>query len=159
MLAAGWQAQALDAPGKFLVSAADLRAPRRARAYLLTDETVAQTAEYYAALRPRLDETSRLALDGHQAASTPPEPDAVDANAPGPGLQWGSGEQLDPEAVLWAALSLASADGISVADLVTEIGMSRRWIYYRLQELAATGQAVQVSRGLWRAAIEGPADA
>jgi S-DNA-T family DNA segregation ATPase FtsK/SpoIIIE len=159
MLAAGWQAQALDAPGKFLVSAADLRTPRRARAYLLTDETVAQTAEHYAPLRPQLDETSRLALDGHQAPSAPSEPEAVDANAPGPGLQWGSGEQLDPEAVLWAALSFASADGISVTDLVTETGMSRRWVYYRLQDLAATGQATQVSRGLWRAAIEGPADA
>jgi hypothetical protein len=30
--------------------------------------------------------------------------------------------------------------------------MSRSWVYYRLQELASTGRAVQVSRGRWVAA-------
>jgi hypothetical protein len=30
--------------------------------------------------------------------------------------------------------------------------MSRRWVYYRLRELAATGRAIQVTRGQWRAA-------
>jgi S-DNA-T family DNA segregation ATPase FtsK/SpoIIIE len=35
MLAAGWSAHTLDAPGKFLVSAPGLDVPRRARAYLL----------------------------------------------------------------------------------------------------------------------------
>jgi S-DNA-T family DNA segregation ATPase FtsK/SpoIIIE len=158
MLAAGWQAQALDAPGKFLVSAADLRTPRRARAYLLTDETVSETAEYYAALRPQLDETSRRVLEGHQAPRATLQPEA-DGDDSAPETQRGSSESIDPEAVLWAVLSLAPPDGISVADLVTETGMSRRWIYYRLQDLAETGQATQVSRGLWRAAIEGPADA
>jgi hypothetical protein len=38
---------------------------------------------------------------------------------------------------------------------VIEAGMSRRWIYYRLQGLAESDHAVQVSRGLWRAAVEG----
>jgi hypothetical protein len=38
---------------------------------------------------------------------------------------------------------------------VLETGMSRRWVYYRLEDLAGSGDAVQVSRGLWRAAIEG----
>ena len=44
MLAAGWQAHTLDAPGKFLVSAAEHDTPRRGRAYLITDEVVASTA-------------------------------------------------------------------------------------------------------------------
>jgi hypothetical protein len=30
--------------------------------------------------------------------------------------------------------------------------MSRRWIYYRLHELAATGIVVQTIRGHWRLA-------
>ena len=41
MLAAGWNAHTLNAPGKFLVAAAEHDTPRRARAYLLTDESVA----------------------------------------------------------------------------------------------------------------------
>ena len=40
MLAAGWQAHKLNAPGKFLISAPEHDTPRRARAYLLTDEAV-----------------------------------------------------------------------------------------------------------------------
>jgi hypothetical protein len=34
--------------------------------------------------------------------------------------------------------------------------MARRWVYYRLQEHARAGRAVQVRRGYWRAAR--PAD-
>ncbi|HEX3959494.1 MAG TPA: hypothetical protein VHZ03_23160 [Trebonia sp.] len=45
--------------------------------------------------------------------------------------------------------------GNTVVRLVIEAGMSRRWIYYRLQGLAESDHAVQVSRGLWRAAVEG----
>ena len=40
MLSAGWNAHTLNAPGKFLISAPEHDTPRRARAYLLTDETV-----------------------------------------------------------------------------------------------------------------------
>jgi hypothetical protein len=29
--------------------------------------------------------------------------------------------------------------------------MSRRWVYYRLRQLADTGQAIQTERGNWRA--------
>ena len=52
MLAAGWQAHTLDAPGKFLVSAAEHGTPRRGRAYLITDEVVSSTASLHAGLRP-----------------------------------------------------------------------------------------------------------
>lgn len=48
-----------------------------------------------------------------------------------------------------AVLRFAPDSGISIPELVTETGMSRRWIYYRLEELVAVGRVVQVGRGLW----------
>ncbi len=59
MLNAGWHAHTLNAPGKFLVSAPEHAVPRRARAYLLTDDDVARTAAMYAGRRPQLDDVSR----------------------------------------------------------------------------------------------------
>ena len=29
-------------------------------------------------------------------------------------------------------------------------GMSHRWVYYRLRELADAGRAIQIRRGVWR---------
>ena len=58
MLTAGWHAHTLNAPGKFLISAPEHDTPRRARAYLLTDEAVSDTASRHADLRPALDEVS-----------------------------------------------------------------------------------------------------
>ena len=55
MLRAGWDAHNLNAPGKFLVSAPGHDRPKRARAYLLTDQVVTETAARYAAYRPPLD--------------------------------------------------------------------------------------------------------
>ena len=158
MLAAGWQAQTLDAPGKFLVSAAEHRSPRRARAYLLTDQAVAETAAQHAALRPELDEASRRAIEENEPAGQPPPdtppdvPAHFDTAEPFTDGPTGSDQGIDPEVILWAALSLAPDEGTSVPDLVTETGMSRRWVYYRLREHAAAGRAVQVTRGQWRAA-------
>jgi hypothetical protein len=43
MLAAGWHAHTLNAPGKFLVSAAEHDTPKRARAYLATGQAIANT--------------------------------------------------------------------------------------------------------------------
>ena len=63
MLKAGWDAHNLNAPGKFLVSAPGHDRPKRARAYLLTDEVVADTAAHYASIRPVLDAESRRAID------------------------------------------------------------------------------------------------
>ena len=62
MLSAGWQAHRLNAPGKFLISAPEHDTPRRARAYLVTDEAVTVTAARYADLRPALDEVSQQAI-------------------------------------------------------------------------------------------------
>ena len=59
-----------------------------------------------------------------------------------------------PEAILWAALSLAPDEGTMVPDLMDATGMSRPWIYLRLRELAEQGHVIQVSRGRWRAVTD-----
>jgi DNA segregation ATPase FtsK/SpoIIIE-like protein len=144
MLSAGWHAHTLNAPGKFLVSAPEHDTPRRARAYLLTDQTVSATADHHAGLRPELDETSLRAAT-----------ELADRHAGAPALQTGTSQGDDvrqgAEVLLWAALSLAPEEGISVPDLMQATGMGRSWVYYRLQEHAAAGRAVQVTRGQWRA--------
>jgi hypothetical protein len=144
MLTAGWNAHTLNAPGKFLISAAEHDTPRRARAYLVTDEAVAYTASSYAYDRPTLDEASRQALDDRDDWGPPdaPEDDAVAGS---------DADDDQPEAILWVALWLAPDDGITVPELMDATGMSRPWIYLRLRELADMGRVIQVSRGRWRA--------
>jgi len=144
MLAAGWQAHTLNAPGKFLISAPEHDTPRRARAYLVTDEAVTETASRHENLRPRLDEVSLRALSERPTAHPP-----AAGGGPGLGLEPDMGD--GPEELLWAALCLAPEDGVPVADLVAATGMSHRWVNYRLRALADAGQAVQVKRGVWRA--------
>ena len=134
MLAAGWHAHTLDAPGKFYVLADGHNQPRRARAYLVTDEHVRETATRYAGHRPDLDPLSRAAIDQQPRAIEPPT-EAVD----------------DPEQALRTALNQASDNGLSIAELIDATGMRRTWIYDRLQALAASGHARQVTRGRWRA--------
>ena len=155
MLSAGWQAHRLNAPGKFLISAPEHDTPRRARAYLVTDEAVTVTAARYADLRPALDEVSQQAITD-RAQTRADEPglgpsrrhEAGGGNGP-------HGDRDTPEAILWAALSLAPEEGISVARLMSATGMGRRWVYYRLRELADCGRAVQTYRGNWRSAPGG----
>jgi hypothetical protein len=60
-----------------------------------------------------------------------------------------------PGTALWDALVDAGLEGVSVGELEAACGMARRWVYYRLQEHAQTGRAVQVRRGYWRAARPG----
>jgi S-DNA-T family DNA segregation ATPase FtsK/SpoIIIE len=146
MLKAGWHAHKLNSPGKFLVSSPEHDNPRRARAYLLTDDDVTDAAAHYATVRPRLDDISRLAL-----VTMPPATETADDTETGQPPN----QADDPEAALWDALAAAADEGISVPELVAAIGMSRRWIYYRLGKLAAAGRAVQTTRGLWRIAPQG----
>ena len=68
MLAAGWHAHTLNAPGKFLVSAPEHTTPKRARAYLVTDDDVARIVARYAAAPARSWTTC------HAARSTPAPP-------------------------------------------------------------------------------------
>ncbi len=106
MLAAGWQAHTLDAPGKFLVSAAEHDTPRRGRAYLITDEVVATTAGLHADLRPPLDEISQQAIeeqnrDKRAAAARQEAGEAGEPHGPSPDAEdkHGSADD-DPEVTL-----------------------------------------------------------
>jgi hypothetical protein len=151
MLAAGWHAHTLNAPGKFLISAPEYDTPRRARAYLLTDDVVAATAARHALTRPELDEISARAIAGRaQFHSESPPALPVHRHQPEPDDDGGAGQDA-PEVMLWAALLFAPPCGITIADLVAATGMSQRWVPYRLRALADAGHVAQVQRGIWRA--------
>ncbi len=134
MLAAGWHAHILDAPGKFYVYADGLTQPRRARGYLVTDDHVHATAARYAPTRPALDQMSACAINEPQ--------DVIEGDVV---------EDHDPDLTLWTALKNAPDDGLSIPELMHRTGMRRTWIYDRLQTHAAAERAQQVTRGRWRA--------
>jgi S-DNA-T family DNA segregation ATPase FtsK/SpoIIIE len=151
MLAAGWQAHTLNAPGKFLVSDPEHPSPKRARAYLLTDQAVTDTATEYAGQRPELDDTSQRAIQ--TAPATPIDDPPGETDPPGqapPGADPGSTEATADDA-LWLALCLAPDEGTDVAELLRVTRMSRPTLYRRLADHAKAGRATQVSRGRWRA--------
>lgn len=142
MLKAGWNAQTLNAPGKFLVSSPEHDSPRRARAYLLADEVVADIVARYADARPQLDEISSRALakvsEGPIVGTVLPP---LRRNEP----------HTEAETALWQALASAPDEGIEVGELMRRTGMKRTKLYRHLQALAESGRAVQVGRGRWRA--------
>jgi DNA segregation ATPase FtsK/SpoIIIE-like protein len=166
MLNAGWHAHTLNAPGKFLVSAPEHTTPKRARAYLVTDDDVARTVAYYGPRRPPLDNVSRGALHFGPAPTEPVPWYLVDArpDAYGPAFQREYEDvedipveapdeiQSGPEEILLAVLSAAPPEGVPVREIIAATGMSRRWVFYRLQQMTAAGLAVQMVRGYWRAA-------
>jgi hypothetical protein len=166
MLSAGWHAHTLNAPGKFLVSAPEHVTPKRARAYLLTDDDVARVVAHYGPRRPLLDDVSRGAL---RLGPTPAQPvpwylvnarrdDVQSAFGPEHEVIEDTPEEApdrgesSPEDILVAVLAAAPPEGTPVREIITATGMSRRWVFYRLQQLAADGLAVQMVRGYWRAA-------
>jgi DNA segregation ATPase FtsK/SpoIIIE-like protein len=149
MLTAGWHAHTLNAPGKFLIAAAEHDTPKRARAYLLTDQVVEAAANYYAEFRPPLDEVSQRATDQNHHPERMPVPRDTDTMTT-------EHEQDGSDIMLWTALVLAPVDGTTVPDLMTATGMSRPWIYLRLRELTDQGRVIQVSRGRWRAVTDDP---
>jgi S-DNA-T family DNA segregation ATPase FtsK/SpoIIIE len=138
MLSTGWHAHTLDAPGKFYVLADGLNNPRRARAYLVTDDDVSATVAQHATARPTLDPLSADAID----RDAEPDHDVIDGEVI---------EETDPELTLWTALRDAPDNGLSVPELMRLTGMRRTWIYDRLQAHANADRAQQVSRGRWRA--------
>ena len=143
MLSVGWSAHKLNGPGKFLISAPEHDIPRRARAYLVTDEAVAYTAERNAQIPRQLDEISRAATVTTYTDKAPSIlADSEDM----------AEDRSDANAMLWAALSTAPLEGIPVSELIAITGMSRRWVFWRLKQLAERGEAVQTVRGRWRAA-------
>ena len=148
MLKAGWDAHNLNAPGKFLVSAPGHDRPKRARAYLVTDEAVANTAAHYANVPPGarcgIPPCDRFRAAGRRAES--PE------SAP---------EQGNPEETEEAQQTTAARSGKRYArprpkdwqlsELMRITGWKRTKLYRHLREYAEAGRAIQVSRGRWRA--------
>lgn len=102
MHAAGWFADTLNAPGKFLISSPEHDTPRRARAYYLSDEAVQHIAGTNASIRPRSLATTSVATES-AAIPRPRTPRHDNAS--------------DPEATLWTALRNAPANGMSVGEL------------------------------------------
>ena len=143
MLSVGWNAHKLNAPGKFLISAPEHDIPRRARAYLVTDEAVAYTAARHAQIPRQLDDISHAATDTTYTDETQTVPADTEEI---------SRERIDANSMLWEALSSAPPEGIPVSELIAITRMSRRWVFWRLKQLAERGEAVQTVRGHWRAA-------
>lgn len=113
MLRAGWDAHNLNAPGKFLVSAAQHTTPKRARAYLLTDQMVADTAARYANSRPGLDtESKRAILAANDLHSSTADNPADDTQIPDMSHSAGDRSgQSGADETLWLALCIAPDEG------------------------------------------------
>jgi S-DNA-T family DNA segregation ATPase FtsK/SpoIIIE len=139
-LNSGWHAHRLTQPGEFLISVPEHGAPERNRAYLITDERRDAHAGRYARPRPALPAP---VPDDPWTAPEPPQ-EATDGPPGSDGPR--------PETALWDALVDAGPEGVSVGELAAVCERTRRWVYYRLQEHAQAGRAVQVRRGYWRAA-------
>ena len=154
MLNAGWHAHTLDAPGKFLVSTPEHGTPKRARAYLVTDDDVARVVAHYAPRRPQLDDVSRGALNLGPADTEPvpwylvnsPQNDPVEPNDASD-----DSDTTTPEGSLWLALCTAPEEGADISELMRLSGMTRPTLYRHLAAHAQAGRAIQVSRGRWRA--------
>jgi len=160
MLSAGWHAHTLNAPGKFLVSAPEHVTPKRARAYLLTDDDVARVVAHYGPRRPQLDAVSRGALN-LGLVEAEPVPWYL-RNAPrvaGEADDFpGTGNTNSLEDLLWGALCDAPENGADIAGLIHATGMRRSTVYKYLALLADQGRAEQVGWGRWRAADPGDDD-
>jgi FtsK/SpoIIIE family len=149
MLHGGWDAHNLNAPGKFLISGPEHQTPKRARAYLLTDQVVSDTAARYAGNRPALDEESQRAILGPINHRAVPENDSSgDYDSPHIDVDSATASAED---TLWLALCMAPDEGAEIGELMRVTGMSRPTLYRRLAEHAKAGRAEQVSRGRWRA--------
>jgi DNA segregation ATPase FtsK/SpoIIIE-like protein len=103
MLRAGWDAHNLNAPGKFLVSAPEHDTPKRARAYLLTDQVVRETAALHSGSRPQLDEESRRAIDSTNESHTP----FYETEPTGDMPNKADDTEATPDEMLWLALCMA----------------------------------------------------
>jgi S-DNA-T family DNA segregation ATPase FtsK/SpoIIIE len=151
---AGWDATALDAPGKFLLSAPGHDAPRRGRVYLITDDQVQTVAARHA--RPQ-DQSAAPGKED-QPNETHSRDGAADGADHGPlNLTAGGGDDRDDGApvsgdvALWAALRAAGDDGLTIAQLMDATGRSRAWVYGRVRDHDRDGRITRTARGRWRA--------
>jgi DNA segregation ATPase FtsK/SpoIIIE-like protein len=160
MLNAGWHAHTLNAPGKFLVSAPEHTTPKRARAYLVTDDDVAHVIAHYGPRRPQLDDVSRGARNLGPADAEPVPwylknaPRVADEPADSPA----SDDTNSLADLLWGALCDAPEGGADVAELMRATGMGRSTVYRYLAALTEQGRAEQVGWGRWRAINPGGDD-
>src|SRR5712691_10815242 len=138
MLNAGWHAHTLNAPGKFLVSSPEHDTPRRARAYLVTDQDVTETAARHASIRPELDDVSRAAIQPASDPGTGWDEGHADANEHHEEEPPGS-NPADAAETLWFALCVAPAEGTGIGELMRVTGMSRPTLYRYLAQLAQAG--------------------
>ena len=110
--------------------------PERVRACLLTGEVVGPAAAHYASYRPRLDETSRRAIE---SAARPHAPSADSGPA-------GSPDTADARetagTALWLALCQAPADGADVTDLIRMTGRTRTRLDRHRRQYAGAGRAI-----------------
>jgi S-DNA-T family DNA segregation ATPase FtsK/SpoIIIE len=144
-LKSGWNAHKLNAPGKFLVSDPEHDIPRRARAYLVTDEVVAATAEQHSLIPRELDEISRNAMMNVKQSAPESRPNHKNACDTGET----SGD------ILWRALRSAPEEGWEFGELMRITGMPKTTLYRRLRRHVANNRAYQVSHGRWRARADG----
>jgi S-DNA-T family DNA segregation ATPase FtsK/SpoIIIE len=174
MLAAGWMPHTLDAPGKFLISSPEHAVPRRARAYLVDDDSVKDIAFSNRSIVRKLPLTwpgAAVAEIGHSIATKKPEERILEFPAistPASESDSHSSENVSGERKpartdsetrseqasqgMWDALLEAGPQGATIANLITASGgMSRPWVYKQLGILAEAGKADQASRGRWRA--------
>jgi S-DNA-T family DNA segregation ATPase FtsK/SpoIIIE len=187
MYKAGWDTTGFDAPGKFLLSAPEHRIPRRARAYLITDEQIQYAAALAAADRPRPGihgqhdghgghgggpRDGREGRDGGEASSglldilTPPVGPGsgcgFDSTSSHGAADGGGGEGQasvsGPDVALWSALRQAGRDGVTVAALVAVSGLSRRSVYRRLSSFEQAGRVTRVGNGRWTASTPNDSD-
>jgi DNA segregation ATPase FtsK/SpoIIIE-like protein len=154
MLNTGWHAHTLNAPGKFLVSTPEHTTPKRARAYLVTDDDVARVVAQYARHRPQLDDMSRGVLSLGPVTTEPvpwylinnPQSDTDEPEDTSDDY-----DTTTSEGALWLALCTAPEEGADIAELMRGSGMSRPTLYRHLAVHSREGRAIQVSRGRWRA--------
>jgi len=119
--------------------------PERARACILTSEVPVAADAHYASDRPRLDETSRRAIE---SAARPHAPSADSGPA-------GSPDTADaPETAGYAlrlALCQAPDEGTDVTELMRMTGWTRTRLYRHRRQYAGAGRAIGVSGGHWPA--------
>ena len=119
MLASGWAADTLNAPGKFLISTPEHTTPRRARAYRVDDNAVAAIASRHAEHRPQLDALSQRAIEKADEAD-----DGALDEVP-------LTRTIPPTC---SGRACRAPQGCSVKELMTATGMGRSWVYARLQD-------------------------
>ena len=156
MLTAGWHAHKLDLPGKFYVSAREpaFRAPRPARGYYITGTDIIGLTDEYGVYTPHPNPNPKTADEPDDEVDT----DIPDTETEPRPTQKATGSAVavsdrppTPERLLLDALRSAPHEGITVPELTTITGKSRRWVYHRLEHLTHTEHAYQVSWGHWRA--------